>query len=251
MRIIFAGTPDFAAAHFEYLLKNHSSLSEALEIVAAYTQPDRKAGRGKKLLPPPVKSLALEHQIPVFQPTTLKSEEEQNRLKGFGADIMIVAAYGMLLPKAVLEIPRLGCINVHASLLPRWRGAAPIERAIIAGDTESGVTIMQMDVGLDTGDMLLKASCPISESETGDSLHDKLISLGQPALLESLNQFIERSITAEKQDDSQSCYAPKLNKAEGQIDWREPAGLIERKIRAFTSSLASYSVLNGERLRIV
>ena len=250
MRIIFAGTPDFAAAHLKHLSANQHSLSEPLEIVAVYTQPDRKAGRGKKIVSPPVKVFAQEQGIPVYQPLTLKPEEELQQLKSFNCDVMVVAAYGMLLPKEVLEVPRLGCINVHASLLPRWRGAAPIERAIIGGDKESGVTIMQMDVGLDTGDMLLKKSCEISPSETGDSLREKLITLGQTALLESLEQLIHQRVQPIKQDDSQSCYAPKLKKAEGQVNWLESAEIIARKIRAFTSSLASFSILSGERIRI-
>lgn len=251
MRIIFAGTPDFAAAHLSHLIENQNSLSVPLEIVAVYTQPDRRAGRGKKLLPPPVKTIALENNLPVFQPSTLKNQEQQDQLKKLSADIMIVAAYGMLLPKAVLEIPNRGCINVHASLLPRWRGAAPIERAIAAGDQESGVTIMQMDVGLDTGDMLLKRSCGISGNETGDSLLTKLVNCGKTALLEGLESIINNQVKTEKQDDSLSCYAPKLKKEEGQINWQEPAKQIERNIRAFTNSLASFSILNGERLRFV
>ena len=251
MRIIFAGTPDFAAAHLSHLIENQNSLSELLEIVAVYTQPDRRAGRGKKLLPPPVKKIGLDNNLPVFQPSTLKTQEEQDQLKKLDADIMIVAAYGMLLPKAVLDIPYSGCINVHASLLPRWRGAAPIERAIAAGDQESGVTIMQMDVGLDTGDMLLKRSCDITNNETGDSLLEKLVNCGKAALLESLELIINKQTKPEKQDDALSCYAPKLKKEEGQINWQEPAEQLERNIRAFTSSLASFSILNGERLRFV
>jgi len=250
LRIIFAGTPQFAAEHLAYLLENQQALSEAIDVVAVYTQPDRKSGRGKKQLPPPVKTVALNNNIPVYQPLSLKDLQEHQQLQALEADLMIVAAYGMLLPQAVLDIPRLGCINVHASLLPRWRGAAPIERAIIAGDRKTGITIMQMALGLDTGDMLLKKSCSIESDETGGSLHDKLIRLGQPALLETLQLLIENNVNPVKQDDSLSCYASKLQKHEGQINWQESAEQIALKIRAFTPSLATFSLLQGERIRV-
>lgn len=244
MRIIFAGTPSFAAAHLEALPGKYS-------VVAVYTQPDRRAGRGKKLLPSPVKQLALDYGISVEQPLSLKEPQEQEKLANYNADIMVVAAYGMLLPEAVLDIPRYGCINVHASLLPRWRGAAPVERAIMAGDTETGVTIMQMDAGLDTGAMLHKSTCAISETETGDSLRDKLIEIGRPALIETLDNLAQRQQKAQQQDDSQANYAKKLDKSEACIDWRQPAVEIERKVRAFTSALACFSMLDGQRIRIV
>lgn len=248
MRIIFAGTPPFAAKHLQALFDAQDS---DFEVVAVYTQPDRKAGRGKKLLPSPVKQLALEHAIPVEQPLSLKDSTEQSTLAAYNADVMVVAAYGMLLPEAVLSIPTYGCINVHASLLPRWRGAAPVERAIMAGDSETGVTIMQMDVGLDTGDMLLKAHCSIDDNETGDSLREKLIEIGKPALLNMLNAIRSGSISAEKQDDAAANYAKKLDKSEMQIDWQQSAIENERKVRALTSALSCYTLLNEQRIRIV
>lgn len=227
LRIVFAGTPDFAAHHLRTLLAGPHQL------VGVYTQPDRPAGRGKKLHASPVKTLALEHHLPVFQPETLKSEPAQAELAALNADIMVVVAYGLLLPKAVLDTPRLGCINVHASLLPRWRGAAPIQRAIEAGDTESGVTIMQMDVGLDTGDMLVKAHCPIGPDDTAGALHDRLAELGGPALMTALEQLAQGCAQPEAQDDTQSTYAPKITKVEAALDWARPADELARQVRAF------------------
>lgn len=244
MRIIFAGTPPFAARHLAVLLEQH-------EIIAVYTQPDRKAGRGKKLMPSAVKQLALENQLTVEQPLSLKADEEQEKLRNYNADIMVVAAYGMLLPQSVLEIPRYGCINVHASLLPQWRGAAPVERAIMAGDTETGITIMQMDEGLDTGDMLLKARCKIGPTETGDSLREKLIEVGAPLLVNALDLIEHGKQSPEKQDDACTSYAKKLDKSETLIDWQQTAISIERKVRALTSALSCFSMLNGQRVRIV
>lgn len=246
MRIIFAGTPPFAAAHLKSLLS-----SNKYEIVAIYTQPDRKAGRGKKLQASPVKVLGQEANIPVEQPSSLKNVDEQEKLKNYNADLMVVVAYGMLLPEAVLNIPVKGCINVHASILPRWRGAAPIERAIIENDETTGVTIMQMDVGLDTGDMLSKAICNIDNNETGDSLREKLISLGTPALLSVIDDIDKNNTSPEKQDDSKANYANKLLKQEGEINWRDSAENIARKIRALTSALPSFTWLDGERVKIV
>lgn len=245
MRIIFAGTPAFAAAHLEALLQDGVH-----QVVAIYTQPDRRAGRGKKMHPSPVKSLALKAGIPVQQPATLKDPTQQQQLAAYNADIMVVVAYGMLLPAEVLAIPRLGCINVHASLLPRWRGAAPIERAIAQGDSETGVTIMQMDVGLDTGDMLRKAACCIESNDTGDSLREKLIGLGTPALLKTLRDINAANTAPEIQHDADSNYAKKLNKAEAQINWREPASQIERSIRAFFSAMPCFALLDDQRIRI-
>lgn len=227
LRIVFAGTPDFAAHHLQALLNSRH------QIIAVYSQPDRPAGRGKKLTASPVKALALSHDIPVYQPLSLKDAAAQQELTALNADIMVVVAYGLLLPKAVLDIPRLGCINVHASILPRWRGAAPIQRALEAGDSVTGVTIMQMDVGLDTGDMLIKAECPIFPEDTGGSLHDRLLTIGAPALLEALDQLQHGTVQPEEQDDSFSCYAPKLQKDEALLDWRQPAAVLERKVRAF------------------
>ena len=227
LRIIFAGTPEFAAAHLQVLLDSPH------EVVACYTQPDRPAGRGKKYQASPVKQLALEHQLPVEQPPTLKDAVAQAALASYQADIMVVVAYGLLLPQVVLDTPRLGCINVHASLLPRWRGAAPIQRAIEAGDEESGITIMQMDAGLDTGDMLVRHACPITSTDTGASLHDRLLDLGSPALLQALSQLAQGSAQPEPQDNSLSTYAAKITKAEAALDWRQSARTLDAKVRAF------------------
>lgn len=250
MRILFAGTPQFAADHLAYLLEQIEKNTIDAQLIGVYTQPDRKAGRGKKLLPSAVKKIAVEHKIPVYQPKSLKDEQALTELKGLEADIMIVAAYGLILPEPVLLAPRLGCINIHASLLPKWRGAAPIERSIIAGDRSTGITIMQMDEGLDTGDMILKSSCTIDSHETGDSLRAKLTALGRPLLLEALQLLKAGQQQLEKQNDNDSCYAVKLDKREGEINWCESASLIERKIRAFTSAMSAYTVLDGERIRI-
>lgn len=241
LRIVFAGTPDFAAHHLKALLASDH------ELVGVYTQPDRPAGRGKKLQASPVKQLALDAGLPVYQPANLKSEEAQAELAALEADLMVVVAYGLLLPKAVLETPRLGCINVHASLLPRWRGAAPIQRAIEAGDAESGVTIMQMDVGLDTGDMLIKARCPIEPTDTAGDLHDRLIELGGPALLEAVEQLATGTARPEPQDDDQSNYAPKITKAEAALDWRRSATELERQVRAFTPFPICHTRLNDQK----
>ncbi len=227
LRIIFAGTPDFAAEHLNAILASRH------QVIAVYSQPDRPAGRGKKLTASPVKEVALAHQIPVYQPLNFKTPEAVAELEALQADLMVVVAYGLILPKVVLDAPRLGCINVHASLLPRWRGAAPIQRAIEAGDSETGVTIMQMDVGLDTGDMLIKAFCPIFPEDTGGSLHDKLIEIGRPALLEALDAIAEGNLSPQKQDDSQSNYAPKLNKEEAALNWQLSAAQLALKVRAF------------------
>ncbi len=243
--IVFAGTPDFAAAHLAALLRDGRH-----RVVAVYTQPDRPAGRGKKLQPSPVKQLAEAHGIPVFQPATLRDPDEQARLHALGADLMVVVAYGLLLPAAVLETPRLGCINVHASLLPRWRGAAPIQRAVEAGDTESGITIMQMDEGLDTGDMLLKVACPLNTSETGGSLHDRLADLGPPALLDALAVLAAGTARPEPQDDHHASYARKISKDEARLDWQRPAVELERQIRAFNPVPVCWTTVAAERVRI-
>ena len=244
LRIVFAGTPEFAAVSLKALIDSQH------EVVAVYTQPDRPAGRGKKLTASPVKVMALESEIEVYQPQSLKSEQEQQQLAALNADVMVVAAYGLLLPEAILNTPRLGCINVHGSLLPRWRGAAPIHRALIEGDQETGITIMQMDKGLDTGDMLHKLSCPIDEEDTSGSLHDRLADLGAKALMESLNLIIEGKVVPEKQQDDQACYANKLLKAEGEIDWTKSAEALDRQIRGLNPWPVAYSSLIGERIRI-
>ncbi|MFM5087760.1 methionyl-tRNA formyltransferase [Aeromonas media] len=227
LKLIFAGTPDFAARHLAALLSSDH------EVVAVYTQPDKPAGRGQKLTASPVKELALAHALPVYQPASLRNEEAQAELAAIGADLMVVVAYGLILPKAVLDTPRLGCLNVHGSLLPRWRGAAPIQRAIWAGDAETGVTIMQMDVGLDTGAMIRKVSCPIASDETSASLYDKLAELGPQALVDTLDAMAAGDTTAEVQDDALANYAQKLSKEEARIDWSMEAVAIERCIRAF------------------
>ncbi|MCO4173079.1 methionyl-tRNA formyltransferase [Aeromonas veronii] len=227
LKLIFAGTPDFAARHLAALLSSDH------EVVAVYTQPDKPAGRGQKLTASPVKELALAHNLPVYQPASLRKEEAQAELAALGADLMVVVAYGLILPKVVLDTPRLGCINVHGSLLPRWRGAAPIQRSIWAGDAETGVTIMQMDVGLDTGAMIRKVSCPIAADETSASLYDKLAELGPQALVDTINAMAAGETAAEAQDDALANYAEKLSKEEARIDWSMEAVAIERCIRAF------------------
>ena len=227
LKLIFAGTPDFAARHLAALLSSDH------EVVAVYTQPDKPAGRGQKLTASPVKELALTHNLPVYQPASLRKEEAQAELAALGADLMVVVAYGLILPKVVLDTPRLGCINVHGSLLPRWRGAAPIQRSIWAGDAETGVTIMQMDVGLDTGAMIRKVSCPIAADETSASLYDKLAGLGPHALVDTVNAIAAGDTAAEVQDDALANYAQKLSKEEARIDWSMEAAAIERCIRAF------------------
>lgn len=248
LRIIFAGTPEFAAEHLKALLASRH------QVIAVYSQPDRPAGRGKKLTASPVKEVALAHEIPVYQPLNFKSPDAVAELAGLNADLMVVVAYGLILPKVILDTPRLGCINVHASILPRWRGAAPIQRAIEAGDSETGVTIMQMDVGLDTGDMLIKAFCPILREDTGGSLHDKLISIGTPALIEALDLIESGAIKPEKQDDSLSNYAPKLSKEEAALNWQLSAAELERKVRAFNPFPVSHTKLAGtgddQRIRV-
>jgi len=244
LRIIFAGTPDFAASALSALIKSEH------QVVAVYTQPDRPAGRGRKLHASPVKEVALEHDIPVLQPENLKETAAQDMLRTFNADVMVVAAYGLLLPQAVLDIPRFGCLNIHASLLPRWRGAAPIQRAIAAGDTKSGITIMQMNAGLDTGDILQLTECPITDDDTGGSLHDRLAEIGATAILQTLNDLANNNLTATPQDDTQACYAHKLDKKEAQINWHHSAIEIERLIRAFNPWPVAFTSLNDKTLRI-
>lgn len=243
-RIIFAGTPDFAAAHLNALL------SANIPICAVYTQPDRPAGRGRKLQPSPVKQLAVEHDIPVFQPLNLRDESAQAALRALEPDLMIVVAYGLILPQAVLDTPKLGCVNVHASLLPRWRGAAPIHRSLLEGDLETGVTLMQMEAGLDTGPMLAKVSTPISPTESSGELHDRLALLGSQMLVEQLPQLLSSKLTPQIQDDSQANYAAKLEKQEGKIDWSRDAASIARQVRGLNPWPVAYTSLNGETLRI-
>ena len=242
LRIIFAGTPDFAASALTALIGSEH------EVIAVYTQPDRPAGRGRKLRASPVKEVALEHNIPVLQPNNLKEAETQDELRSFNADVMVVAAYGSILPQVVLDIPRLGCLNIHASLLPRWRGAAPIQRAIAAGDKKSGITIMQMNAGLDTGDILQLSTTPITDKDNGGDLHDRLAEIGATAILETLKKLT--SITPIKQDDSLANYAHKLDKKEAIINWQDSAENINRLIRAFNPWPVAFTYLNDKTLRI-
>jgi methionyl-tRNA formyltransferase len=245
MRLVFAGTPEFAAEHL------HALLGSAHQVVAVYTQPDRPAGRGQKLMPSPVKQLAQAHDIPVYQPPTLRNAEAQAELAALAPDLMVVVAYGLILPQAVLDIPRLGCINSHASLLPRWRGAAPIQRAIEAGDSESGVTVMRMEAGLDTGPMLLKVATPISAGDTGGSLHDRLARLGPPAVLEAIDGLGAGTLEGEVQRDAQATYAHKLNKDEARLEWARPAIELDRQARAFFPWPVSHSLLLGDVIKVL
>ena len=225
MKIIFAGTPEFAVTPLIALINEH-------DVVAVYTQPDRKAGRGKKLTPPPVKLLAQENNIPVYQPLSLKDQAQI--MSQFEADVMVVVAYGMLLPQAVLDVPRLGCINIHASLLPKWRGAAPIQRSIEACDTETGVSIMKMEIGLDTGPVYQMLTTPINELDTSDTIHKSLAILGANGILTTLESLTTNSAsTAKVQDDTLATYAKKIHKHEAEIDWQHSAKQINARMRAF------------------
>ncbi|AIY64294.1 methionyl-tRNA formyltransferase [Pseudoalteromonas piratica] len=244
LRIVFAGTPDFAAQHLDALIQSNH------DVIAVYSQPDRPAGRGKKLKASEVKQLALTHDIPVYQPENFKSDEAKQQLADLDADIMVVVAYGLLLPKAILETPKLGCINVHGSILPRWRGAAPIQRAIWAGDAETGVTIMQMDEGLDTGDMISIATCPIEAHDTSASLYSKLAELGPTALIDTLATIADGTANAEKQNDELANYAKKLSKDEANIDWQMPAQQIERNIRAFNPWPICFTQMQGNTVKV-
>lgn len=244
MRIVFAGTPEFAAAHLAALL-------EAGETVAAvYTQPDRPAGRGQRLRESPVKQLAAARGIPVLQPESLRGAEAAEALAHIAPDLMVVVAYGLLLPRAVLATPRLGCVNVHASLLPRWRGAAPIQRAILAGDTESGVSLMQMDEGLDTGPVLRTVRCPIAPRDTAATLHDRLAALGARALVQLVRDLRESPVAAVPQTEAGVTYARKIERAEAEIDWQDDAAAIERRVRAFNPWPVARTTLGGEVLRV-
>jgi len=244
LRIIFAGTPDFAARHLDALL------SSGHQVVGVFTQPDRPAGRGKKLMPSPVKVLAEEHSLPIFQPASLRPQENQQLVADLNADVMVVVAYGLILPKAVLDMPRLGCINVHGSLLPRWRGAAPIQRSLWAGDADTGVTTMQMDVGLDTGDMLYKLSCPITDEDTSATLYDKLAELGPKGLIDTLQQLADNRVQPEVQDEALVTYAEKLSKEEARLDWSLPAAQLERCIRAFNPWPMSWLEIDGQPVKV-
>lgn len=238
MKIIFAGTPDFACPSLQALIDSPH------EIVAVYTQPDRPKGRGQQVIASPIKLLAQQHNLPVFQPLNLKTENLP------AADVMIVAAYGLILPKRILDMPRYGCINVHASLLPRWRGASPIQQAILAGDKESGVTIMQMDIGLDNGDMLLQKKCAIGNDDTAQSLHDKIAELGATGLIDTLDLLEKSKLKPIKQDEALVTHAPKIQKSDAKINWRESAAEIERKIRGFNPWPIAFCEFKNQPLRI-
>ena len=245
LRIVFAGTPDFAAHYLQLILDQNID-----QVIGVYTQPDRPAGRGKNPKPSPVKQLATSHDIPVFQPPTLKNTDAVDELRALQPDVMLVVAYGLILPKTVLDTPALGCINVHASLLPKWRGAAPIQRAIESGDHASGVTIMQMDEGLDTGDMINWVTCPITPEDTSGSLHDKLAAVGEQPLLDTLEQLSSGRTTPVPQDDALNTYAPKITKEEAKIDWSLPAEVIARRVRAFNPVPVAFTPYRDGLLRV-
>lgn len=244
LKVIFAGTPDFSVPCLQALLDSEH------QVVCVLTQPDRPAGRGRKLTASPIKQLATQAKIPVIQVKTLRDDVVQQQLKDFNADVMVVVAYGLILPKKVLDIPRLGCVNVHASLLPRWRGAAPIQRAIAAGDQQTGVTIMQMDVGLDTGDMLLIEKYAIKKTDTAQDVHDQLSNLGAKALITGLQQLEQGKAVPVKQDDARATYAEKLSKQEAQIDWQLAATTIANNIRAFNPWPIAFTHIEGQVLRV-
>lgn len=243
LRVVYAGTPEFAVPALRSLLDSRH------EVVAVYTQPDRPAGRGRKVKSGPVKQLALDANIPVEQPLSLRDEAAIAQLAAYQADVMIVAAYGLILPQEVLDLPRYGCLNIHGSLLPRWRGAAPIQRAIQAGDAQTGVTIMQMAAGLDTGDMLLKVPCAIGPADGGQSIHDRLAESGPEALLTVLDLLGTDDLQPEVQDEALVCYAHKLTKAEAEIDWSASAAVIDRQIRAFDAWPTAFSYVDGKPVR--
>jgi methionyl-tRNA formyltransferase len=244
MRVVFAGTPDFSVPVLEVLLGGRHT------VVGVFTQPDRPAGRGRRLTLSPVKKLALEHGLAVYQPVSLRPPDAQRELASLHPDLMVVVAYGLILPTAVLELPRLGCVNLHASILPRWRGAAPIQRAILAGDAETGVCLMQMEAGLDTGPVLAEVRTPIRDDETGGSLHDRLSQLAAALLAKHLDDLETQRLIPVPQDDSMASYAAKLAKGEAVIDWRENAVQLERQVRAFNPWPVAQTEFRGEVLRI-
>ena len=244
LRTVFMGTPDFALQTLQGLI------DAGCNMVGVYTQPDRPKGRGKQLAAPPVKALALQHDIPIYQPLKLRQPEAVAELEALAPDLIVVVAYGQILPKSVLEIPAHGCINVHASLLPKYRGAAPINKAIIDGETETGITTMYMDVGLDTGDMLIKKSLTIGAKETAGELHDRLASLGRETMDETLRQLCAESLQREVQDDAQSTYASMMKKEDGRIDWSHSAQEIHDHVRGLDPWPGAYTSLNGELLKL-
>lgn len=253
-RVVFAGTPDFAAKSLQVLIGQQDELN--IDIVAVYTQPDRKAGRGQKLTASAVKMVAIQHGIAVEQPVTFKKSVEsglvsRETLKSYQPDVMVVAAYGLILPLGVLQIPTNGCLNIHASILPRWRGAAPIHRAILAGDKITGISIMQMNQGLDTGDVLYTLEIPILTTDTTASLHDKLADLGAKAISTVLADLPYHQQQAQQQNDALACYADKLSKKEGAIDWQHTAEHIARQVRGMHPYPSTYSFVNGKRVKII
>ena len=244
MRIVFAGTPEFAVPPLQALLQSDHT------ICAVYTQPDRPAGRGRKLTPSPVKAVAQAAGIAVHQPESLRGDDAQAELRALGADLMVVVAYGLILPKAVIDLPRLGCINIHASLLPRWRGAAPIQRALISGDTETGVTLMFIEPRLDAGPMLSKKTCPIGPEDTAGDLHDRLARLGAEALMAALPGIESGTLQAQPQDEAGVTYAEKISKEEARLDWTQAAPDLERKVRGFNPWPVADTLYQGQPLRI-
>ncbi|MGM0416346.1 MAG: methionyl-tRNA formyltransferase [Thermodesulfobacteriota bacterium] len=244
MRVVFMGTPQFAIPTFEGLIES------GVKIVGVFTQPDRPKGRGRKLEASPVKQLALEHGLPVFQPQRLRDKEAVKQVRDLKPELIVVIAYGQILPQEVLDIPKYGCINVHASLLPRHRGAAPINKALIEGDPTTGVTTMQMDAGLDTGDMLVKKSISIFPNENAGELHDRLAHLGREAMEETLARLCAGTLSAQRQDDSRSSYAPMLKKEDGLIDWTRPATSIHNQVRGLYPWPGAFTYLGGEVLKV-
>jgi methionyl-tRNA formyltransferase len=242
--VVFMGTPDFAVPALKRLIENH-------RVIGVVTQPDRPAGRGRQVQVSPVKKVALEVSIPVFQPEKIRRPEAIEILREWTPDLYIVAAFGQILPQAVLDIPPHGSVNIHASLLPRWRGAAPIQAVIRAGDRETGITIMKMDAGLDTGPILSQRAIPIAPDETGQSLHDKLAQLGADLLIETLPGFLDGSIQPQPQDDARATLAPRIQKEEGRIDWTQTAAQIERTVRAFYPWPGTFAFWNDQLLKIL
>ncbi len=244
MKIVFMGTPDFAVGALEAIIE------AGHQVTAVVTQPDKPKGRGKEMQITPVKACALAHGIPVFQPVKIKAAEETERLRSYEADIFVVAAFGQILSEEILNMPKFGCVNIHASLLPKYRGAGPIQWAIIDGEKETGVTIMQMDKGIDTGDMLLKTVVPIDERETGDSLHDKLAAAGAKLIVEALSKIERGEVKPQKQNDDDACYAKMLKKSMGEIDWNKSADVLDRLIRGLISWPGAFTAFRGRTLKI-
>ncbi|CAG0963777.1 methionyl-tRNA formyltransferase [Geobacteraceae bacterium] len=244
LRIIFMGTPDFACPTLTKLIERGEN------VIAVVTQPDRPKGRGQKLVPPPVKVIAEEHGIPILQPLKVRAPEVIAQIRELNPDLIVVVAFGQILPQSLLDIPRHGCINIHASLLPRYRGAAPLNWCLINGETETGITTMQMDAGLDTGDMLVKRSIPIGPDEDAQSLHDRLSLLGAETIDETLDRLLAGTLTREKQDASLTCYAPMLKKEDGLIDWNREPQQIKNLVRGFTPWPGAYTTLDGKTLKL-